>query len=98
MTIENQRGWLPAKREPDGYFQHPDAIFRSTRSVAGTLRFGTAPGVGPGGPLLAGRSDMNMDRTSPRDFDPLGTVRDRSGEIKSGLISKQTRGSRNDKK
>lgn len=51
----------------------PDGVMRSDRSLAGPLRLGTAPGVGPrrmGGPT---GTDFGVDRVSPRGFDPMGT-------------------------
>lgn len=59
---------------------------------------GTTPGVGPrGGATIADNvngSDMGMDRITPRDFDPMGTCRNRFGEIGSELIARQIRGAR----
>lgn len=92
--MASQREWLPAKREPVGFFQTPDVAQRSDRSLVGPLRMGTAPGVGPKGAVLSGNSDFEVDRTSPRDFDPLGTTRDRFAKIESARISKEVRGQR----
>jgi hypothetical protein len=39
---------------------------------------------------------MEMDRITPRDFDPIGTVRNRTGDITSELISRD-RGRKNDR-
>ena len=53
----------------------PDGVLNSGRSLAGTLRIGTAAGVGPRGALVAGlrgRSDFGMDRISPRSMDHIG--------------------------
>jgi hypothetical protein len=36
-------------------------------------------------------SDFGMDRVSPRDFDPAGTSRNRSGDIPSDFITGQLR-------
>lgn len=92
MTKETQREWFPAKREPVGFFQTADVALKSDRSLAGPLRMGTAPGVGPSGAQLGGNSDFEVDRTTPRDFDPFGTTRNRFGEIPSARISKEVRG------
>lgn len=94
MSRENQREWIPAKREPVGFFQTANVVQRSDRNLAGPLRMGTAPGTGPSGAVLSGNSDFEVDRTSPRDFDPLGTTRDRFGKIESARISKEVRGQR----
>lgn len=88
--------WPTVKRNPTAYFQTPDGYLKSDRSLAGPLRMGTTPGVGPrGGAVIADYaegSDFGMDRVSPRDFDPMGTSRARFGEIPSDLISRQIRG------
>lgn len=91
MSQENQRPWIPAKREPVGFFQTPDVAQRSDRSLAGPLRMGTAPGVGPSGAGTTGSSDFETDRVTPRDFDPMGTTRDRFASIPSARISKEVR-------
>ena len=58
---------------PEAITQSPDGTLRSGRSLAGPLRMGTAPGVGPRGALLEGRgSDFDMDRGTPRGYDPMG--------------------------
>ena len=77
---------------PIGRFQSRDGVLKSNRSLAGPLRYGTAPGVGPKGDGGGnGDSDFGMDRIEPRDFDPLGTTRNRFGEIPSELVSRSTR-------
>lgn len=82
------------------FYVTPDGYLKSTRSLAGPLRMGTEPRVGPrGGAVEAdngGGSDFGMDRIEPRDFDPMGTSRARSGDIPSDLIARQVRGSRSD--
>jgi hypothetical protein len=59
------------------------------------LRHGTHVGTGPKGEAVVAdntrASDFGMDRVAPRDFDPLGTVRTRFGEISSDLIARQKR-------
>jgi hypothetical protein len=78
-----------------GWFQHPDAVLKSTRSLAGPLRFGTEPRVGPRGGLPDGESrvsDFGMDRVSPRGFDPMGTSLTREPRQESStLISRDVR-------
>lgn len=93
MAQGNQREWPTVKREPVGYFQHPDGILRSDRSLAGPLRLGTEPRVGPRGFLRDGNaSDFGVDRVSKRGFDPMGTSdsRDNAQEA-SSLLSRESR-------
>jgi hypothetical protein len=102
MSRENQREWPRGRPRtglertaPDAFFAQPDGYFRSGRSLAGPLRLGTEPRVGPRGALLNGSSDFGMDRISPRGFDPMGTALSRYGpQEASPLISRQLRGSR----
>lgn len=102
MSRETQRPW-PAtrdtgqeRRSPTAFFTDPDGIKKSERSLAGPLRMGTAPGVGPNGPLRdGGGSDYGMDRISPRRFDPIGNSLVRGGERESSpLVSRELRSSR----
>lgn len=64
-----QGEWPRVQREPDAYFAVPDGYFRSDRDVAGPLRMGTTPEVGPKGPaVIADRdksTDFGMDRIDP---------------------------------
>lgn len=64
-----------AASSPPAITASPDANLRSNRALAGPLRLGTSPGVGPSGaPDATGLdSDFGVDRVSPRDFDVLGT-------------------------
>jgi hypothetical protein len=92
QKLGRQTEWPRVKREPVAFFQTPDAVLKSSRSLAGPLRSGTSPGVGPSGGGGVGQgSDFGTDRVSPRDFDPMGTTRDRTGTIPSDLISSQVR-------
>lgn len=82
------------RRGPTGFYANPDGVMRSDRSLAGPLRTGTSADVGPraGGPVSGGDravSDFGMDRISPRDFDPMGTPRNRFGDIPSDAITEQ---------
>lgn len=81
---------------PIANYRAPGVWERSDRSVAGPLRMGTTPGVGPRGPAVeapySNRTDFGTDRISPRDFDPMGTCRNRFGDIPSDLIAEQVRG------
>ena len=91
-----QGPWPPkVDDQPVARFQTADGWLKSDRSLAGPLRTGTAPGVGPRGVSAGGESrlsDMGTDRISPRDFDVLGTCRNRFGDISSDLITRQVRG------
>jgi hypothetical protein len=70
----------PTNRDPAATFVTPDGYLKSGRSLAGPLRMGTAPGVGPKGAGDGGNgSDFGTDRISPRGFDPMGTDLDRTG-------------------
>lgn len=91
-----QGPWPPrTDDQPVGFFQVPDATFRSDRSLAGPLRTGTEPRVGPRGLSAGGESrssDMGMDRVSPRGFDPEGTALSRYGpQFPSPLIAREVR-------
>jgi hypothetical protein len=90
---ENRTKWPPQRNEPVGHYAHPDGTLRSDRSLAGPLRLGTAPGVGPSGFLRDGNaSDFGMDRVSPRGFDPIGTSDTRApAQEASTLLSRETR-------
>jgi hypothetical protein len=56
---------------------------------------GTARGVGPSGAVRIGASDFEMDRISPRSFDPMGTSDTRAPEFpSSSLLSKESRSKR----
>jgi hypothetical protein len=93
--------WLN-RDAPLGFFQTPDGVLKSTRSLAGPLRTGTEPRVGPraDGRNAAGEgrdSDFGMDRITPRGFDPIGTSDDRIGPMpSSSLVTEQVR-RRNDR-
>lgn len=93
--LGRQGEWPRVKRNPDAFFETADAYLKSSRDLAGPLRMGTTPGVGPrGGAVEAdytARTDFGTDRIAPRDFDPMGTARARFGEIPSGLIARQVR-------
>lgn len=93
MANERQREWPTVKREPVGHFQHPDGTLKSDRSLAGPLRLGTEPRVGPRGFLRDGNaSDFGVDRVTPRGFDPMGTSDTRApAQEASSLLSRETR-------
>lgn len=76
MKRGRQGEWPRIQREPDAWTVSPDTLLKSERSLAGPLRSGTVPNVGPRGLSAGGesrRSDYGMDRVSPREFDPMGT-------------------------
>jgi hypothetical protein len=92
MAERKQGEWPTVKRQPVADFAVPDGYFRTGRSVAGTLRMGTEPRVGPNGMLTDGaNSDMGMDRVSPRGFDPIGTAKQRYAGEGSTLLSRSIR-------
>jgi hypothetical protein len=80
MTYDNQRAWPRTRRsgtarsDPRACFQAPGILEISDRSVAGPLRLGTEPRVGPrgirGGGI--GGSDMGMDRMELPPVDRIG--------------------------
>lgn len=75
-----QGEWPVVRREVDFYALTPDVYTRSDRAAAGPLRTGTVQnGVGPRGRAPQDRSDYQMDRVSPRSFDPIGTSIKRYG-------------------
>ena len=96
QKIGRQGEWPTVKREPVGFYQHPDGILRSDRSLAGPLRLGTEPRVGPRGFLRDGNaSDFGMDRVTPRGFDPAGTSDTRAPpQEASSLLSRESRAKR----
>lgn len=95
MHRGRQGEWPIVKREKDAFVVKPDAIEYTGRGVAGPLRTGTAPGVGPRGLSAGGESrttDYGMDRVSPRGFDPEGTALSRYGQQRpSELIARENR-------
>ena len=99
MSQDKEREWPRVRtrdgterRSPTGFYQAPGVLERSDRSVAGPLRLGTAPGVGPRGALRNGSSDFGMDRVSPRGFDPMGTSLEREPRQEgSELVSREVR-------
>jgi hypothetical protein len=91
MVDQKEREWPRVKREKIGDFLHPRGYQRSERAVAGPLRLGTAPGVGPAGLLQDGsQSDFGMDFVNPKRTDPIGTGRPLTET--AGLLSRQIRG------
>lgn len=90
--MAKQSDWNPPRNEPRAHFLTADGYLRSDRELSGSHRTGTEARVGPrsDGPNEAdyGRqSDFGMDRIAPRDFDPMGTPRNRFGDIPSDLIT-----------
>lgn len=74
MPERKQGEWPAVKRNPTADYLKNGVFLRSSRSLAGPLRMGTTPGVGPRDtPVDAGTSDMGLDRITPRGFDPMGT-------------------------
>jgi len=80
-----------AAASPPALTQSPDGLLNSNRSLAGPLRLGTAPGVGPRGNDIESTrgSDFGMDRISPRALDSIGQKYPESpGTPQSRLISR----------
>lgn len=88
QKLGRQTEWPRVKREPDVVTLGPDAWQKSGRSVAGPLRFGTAPGVGPKGEAVV------ADYTRETDYGTDMVARDRKVDRKfpSDLISREIRG------
>ena len=100
MSRESQSPWPRPRQtgsqdyrgDPTACFLIPDGKTRSDRSLAGPLRLGTEPRVGPRGAVRNGASDFGMDRVSPRGFDPMGTSDTRApAQEASTLISREVR-------
>lgn len=92
-----QSEWPIVKRERISDFVTPDGYLRSSRPLAGPLRYGTEPRVGPRdrGPLGGLPSDFELDRVSPRGFDPMGTSDTRAPRQEdSVLLSRSVRNRR----
>ena len=86
--------WPRMAKEPAAWTQSPDGYLRSDRPLAGPLRLGTAPGVGPKGMIKGGGfgSDFGMDRVTPLGFDPAGTSNARSARQESSTrVSQEIR-------
>lgn len=101
--MASQREWPRGKSSgsekgsPTGFFVTADGYQRSDRQLAGPPRTGTSADVGPRarGPIsgdVSARTDLGMDRISPRDYDPLGTPRNRFGDIPSDAVTEQLNG------
>ena len=88
-----QGEWPTVRGNPVGHYQHPDGVLKSDRSLAGPLRLGTEPRVGPRGFLRDGNaSDFGMDRVTARGFDPAGTSDTRAPpQEASALLSRESR-------
>lgn len=92
--MAKQDPWPKPAESPAAYTLTPDGYFRSDRPLAGPLRLGTAPGVGPKGLSrnTGFGSDMGTDRTTPMRFDPMGTSDTRSAaREKSTRVSQESR-------
>jgi hypothetical protein len=95
--MPNRRQTWPyrgAAESPPAITVTPDTTLNSGRSLAGVLRMGTAPPVGPRGVIGdgPGDTDFGMDRVTPRGFDPMGTSDMREARQESSeLISRAGR-------
>jgi hypothetical protein len=76
QKLGRQGEWPRVKGNPDAFVVTPDAYERVDRNLAGPLRYGTSEGVGPRGRAIVAedseRTDLGMDRVSPRGYDPMG--------------------------
>jgi hypothetical protein len=77
--MARQREWpraIPRRTGPPAVFAVADGYFNTDdRPVAGPLRFGTTPNVGPRGRIPADEnrtSDFGMDRIEQRPVDSIG--------------------------
>ena len=78
------------RNAPVANFLVPDGVLNSARSLAGPLRLGTSPDVGPrgsGGGIAD--SDFGLDKVRDR-FDPIGTSRDRAGTYPRSIRIRRT--------
>lgn len=102
QKIGRQGEWPTVRGNPRAFYQTRDGVLRSDRELAGVLRTGTEPRVGPraGGPVAgdeARRTDFGMDRISPRGFDPMGTSLEREPrQAPSDLVTTELRRQEND--
>lgn len=78
--MAKQSEW-PVNRDPSATFVTADGYLNTDgRNLAGPLRTGTEPRVGPRGRANGGTSsDFGTDRISPRRFDPIGNSLNRGG-------------------
>ena len=100
--VGKQGEWPRVKRNPDPvFFTGPDGYHRSDRELAGPLRMGTTPPVGPKGAAVWAdrdfKSDLGMDRidgTAGRDINK-GTSQP-PPPYKSDLLAREIRGRKRD--
>ena len=94
MASEKQGEWPVVKRERVGDVLANGWFERTDRPLAGPLRMGTEPRVGPRGLVAGGTaSDLEMDRITPRGFDPMGSHNERQPKQESSpLLSRAVRG------
>lgn len=95
--LGKQGEWPRVQGNPDAFVVAPDAYERVDRNVAGPLRYGTSPDVGPRGRAIVAedseRTDFGMDRVTPRGYDPMGWPV-WGPQQSSDLVSRQLRGRR----
>lgn len=92
QKIGRQGEWPTVREDKTAFFATPDGYLKSGRQLAGGLRLGTEPRVGPRGAGGENNSDFGVDRLSPRGFDPIGTALDRYGaQESSDFLSGQRR-------
>lgn len=89
--MPQRRAWPygGAADSPPALTQTPGGLLNSARSLAGPLRLGTAPGVGPRGAPPVGDTDFGMDRITPRPMDSIGQQYPRGAPPESKLIARE---------
>ena len=72
--MAKEREFPPTSPSPPALTITPDCTLSSARSLAGPLRVGTAPGVGPRrqGNSAGFGSDFGVDRMEQRQVDSIG--------------------------
>ena len=95
QKLGRQGPWPRVTGNPDAFEVTPDGYQRFDRKLAGPLRYGTSEGVGPKGRAIVAedseRTDLGMDRVSPRGYDPMAWPV-WGPQQPSDLISRQIRG------
>ena len=98
--MAGNKGWTPpgykengaSRGDPVGRFLTADGFLNSARSLAGPLRLGTEPRVGPKGAARNGSTDFDMDRLEQKPVDRIG-VKYPETDKPVPLVSRELRGS-----
>lgn len=89
QKLGRQTEWPRVKREVVGDFANPTGYSRSDRVVAGPLRMGTTPNVGPKGDAVV--ADY-LQRGSDFGMDMIARDRKIDRKFPSDLFARQIRG------